>query len=306
MTEDRSERLAISTSTTGVEIGIYPARLREVMFASTAALAGLGRYDREDGRSLPVTVGSVVGTAGSAGANTWGDAFLETGEGASRARKDPTFADSVKFDEHTAQWQIISSHEQVRDMLGFEPWLEARAAQHLGMFLLWRAAAGSGSGQGQGVRGALDGATHNLNGTAQKPAVSDLKAMRFESVASPYRQHPSCGWWMGDDAIKDTSELTDGDEPILKYEGVPAGAEALLLGKPVYAVPGFPAFGSSVKGTIAFGAWECMGLSLVGDLRPDRSAHVDLLGDQIRFRFSQGYDTQLVDAAGLCLFNSGA
>ena len=298
------ERLAVNTSTPGVEIGIYPARFRETLFASSSALAGLGRFDREDGRSLPVTVGSVIGTAGSE--NTWGDAFLETGEGSSRARKDPTFANSVKFDDHTAQWQVICSHEQLRDMVNFEGWLERQAAMHLAMFLLWRAATGSGSGQGQGVRGALDGTTGNLTGTAQKPSTGDLKAMRFESVASPYRQHSSCGWWMGDDAIKDTAELTDGDEPVLKYEGVPAGAEALLLGKPVYAVPGMPAFGPNVKGAIAFGAWDCMGLSLIGDLRPDRSIHADFGNDQVRFRFSQGYDTQLVDAAGLCLFNSGA
>ena len=41
-----------------------------------------------------------------------------------------------------------------------------------------------------------------------------------------------------------------------------------------------------------------MGLSLVGPMRAERTAEVDLDTDRFTFKFSQSYDCQLVDPAG--------
>ena len=303
---DRTERLAINTSTGGIEIGVYPARIVSRMFSEVAALGLVGRYDRDTGGAVPVVVGDVVGAAGNADSNIWGSGFSETNEGSSRARVDPTFGDSVKFESHDAQWQVQCSFEMVRDMAGFEDWLERQAAVNLAQHLLWRVAAGSGAGQGLGVRTALDGNSANQNGAAQDPTPSELRAMRFHGVAAAYRGRPSCAWWCFDTSVDALSALSEGGERLLKFDDTPPGAEGMLYGKPVYAVPGFPAFGTNAKGSLAFGAWECMGLSLVGGMRADKTAHVDFEHDQVRFRFSQSYDCQLVDPAGLVLFNSGS
>lgn len=305
--EPQAERLAINTNTPGIEIGIYPSRFANRMFANVAALGLLGRYDRATGGTLPVTVGGVVGTAGAADANVWGSGINETGEGAARARVDPGFEDSVKFESHDATWAVDASFEQVRDMTGFEEWLEERAGYMLAQHLLWRAVDGSGSGQGVGALTALAGDGSNVSGAGPTPTVAELRSMRFELVAAAYRAHPSCAWWCGDAMLDDLSGLADGGERLLKFDRVPPGAEATLYGKPVYAVPGF-GHGASVAGTLAFGAWECMGVSLVDDLRARRGDEVPGAweADMWAFDFHQSYDTQLIDKAGLVLFDSGA
>ena len=299
------ERLTINTSTTGIEIGVYPARFADRMFAETAALGLCSRYDRERGSTLPVVVGDVSGTAGADDANEWGTAFNEVGEGARRAVVDPGFGDSVKFDSHDITWRVVATFEMVRDMADFEGWLEGRAAYFAAQHLLWRAASGSGSGQGHGVRTALNGDSANTNGAGTVPTAEELRAMRFEGPAAAYRSRPSCAWWTSDAMLDDLAGLSDGGERLLKFDSVPPGAEATLYGRPVYSVPGF-AHGANVKGTIAFGDFSCMGVGLVGGLRADQSADVMMNEDKIAFRFSLSYDTQLVDPAGIVLFDSGS
>ena len=306
MADRREERLAINTGTAGVEVGVYPARFRDRMFADPSWLALLDRHETETGRGLPVISGGVTGAGGTP--NDWGDPYTEVGEGALRARKDTSYT-SAKFGAFDAQYQVEVSFEQVRDTPGYSERLEARAAYLLRLFLSWRACAGTGSGQGQGVMRALeDDGDHAETLAGENPTLVEIQQLRYDTIDGAYRNHPSCAWITFDSNIRQLATLENHGEPLFSDDprARDLGAEGFMLGRPVYAVDGCNAFAANAKGVMAFGAWECMGLRLVGGLRADSSAEVDLPNDQIRFRMSQSYDTRVLDPYGLTVINSGA
>lgn len=197
-----------------------------------------------------------------------------TNEGATITESDPTFAQtalSVAKDSYLVQVSREMVDDTGVDLLGY---IARSAGRELGNKVGSNAVAVLIAGTAPGVTGGV-----GVTSPASFDDVIDL----FYSVIAPYRNRSSAGWLVSDLAAADLRKLKDGNGQYVWLPSTTAGANDMILGKPVYVDPAVPDPAAAAE-SIVFGDLSSLYVRIAGGFRFERSDDYAFGSDLVTFR----------------------
>lgn len=235
-------------------------------------------------------------------------AALWTAEGGTLTASDPTLS-SATLGAHKLGKLIQVSKELATDV-GFDlvGYLAQSSGRNIGITTNAAYVSGTGTTQPNGLLGAATGGVTGAAGAGGLVGLptatggdygADYLVDLYHSVIPQYR--PRAAWMMNDSTIKSVRKLKDTLGRFIWEPSLQAGVADTILGKPVYANPAFPAFGTSTT-PIAFGDFSAYYIRDVTPLRFERSDEYAFGTDQISFRALMRTDGVLVDTSAIKLY----
>ena len=236
-----------------------------------------------------------------------GQAFW-TAEGGVLSASDPTLS-SITLGAHKAGKLIQVSKELATDV-GFDlvGYLAQSSGRNIGILTNAAYVSGTGTTQPNGFLGAagvgVTGAA-GAGGLVGLPTATggdygaDYLVDLYHSVIPQYR--PRASWMMNDSVIKTVRKLKDTLGRFIWEPSLQAGVPDTVLGKPVFANPAMPLFGSA-NTPIAFGDFSAYYIRDLTPLRFERSDEYAFGTDQVSFRALMRTDGALVDANAIKLY----
>jgi HK97 family phage major capsid protein len=258
---------------------------------SSIRQAGATVISTQTGESIQVPRSTAEGTA------VW------LAEAATLTGTDPTIG-SVTLNSHKLGKMTQVSKELATDV-GFDlvGFLAQSSGRNIGIVSNAGYVSGTGTTQPLGI---LNGISVGVTGAAGAGGLvglptatggdygADYLVDMYHSIIPQYR--PRASWMMNDATIKYVRKLKDTLGRYLWEPSLQAGVPDTIMGKPVYANPALPLFGTSVTGVILFGDFSAYYIRDVTPLRFERSDEYAFGTDQISFRALLRTDGALVDA----------
>lgn len=235
-------------------------------------------------------------------------AALWTAEGGALSASDPTIGSATLGSNKLGK--LIQVSKELATDVGFDlvGYLAQSSGRNIGILTNAAYVSGTGTTQPNGFLGAagvgVTGAA-GAGGLVGLPTATggdygaDYFVDLYHAVIPQYR--PRASWMMLDSTIKYVRKLKDTLGRFIWEPSLQAGVADTILGKPVYANPAMPTFGSG-NTPIAFGDFSAYYIRDVTPLRFERSDEYAFGTDQISFRALMRTDGVLVDTNAIKLY----
>lgn len=223
---------------------------------------------------------------------------------------------SVSLGAHKLGKLIQVSKELATDV-GFDlvGYLAQSAGRNIGIATNYAYCSGAAASQPSGFLGQATGSGGNITGAAGAGGLVGLPTATAGEYGTDYlfdlyhgiipQYRPRASWMAADGTIKVIRRMKDTLGRPIWEPSLQAGVPDTLLGKPVYANPGMPAFGASAT-PIAFGDFSAYYVRDVTPLRFERSDEYAFNTDLISFRALMRTDGILVDPKAIVLYTCPA